>query len=56
MCLFQLVYQNSAYSNFDQDYVLALTRNILHNIYSDNSGTLVLGTVAIPTPPANVGE
>jgi len=33
-----------------------VVRNVLHNIYTDSSGTLVLGTVAIPTPPANVGK
>lgn len=52
----QVVYENTAYSEFDKEYVWALVRNVLHNIYTDSSGTLVLGTVAIPTPPANVGE
>ncbi|XP_052258855.1 uncharacterized protein LOC127863384 isoform X2 [Dreissena polymorpha] len=50
----QVVYENTAYSEFDRDYVIALVRNVLHNIYTDSSGTLVLGTVAVPTPPANV--
>ena len=57
MCLFlQVVYENTAYSEFDQAYVKAVVRNVLHNVYTDSSGTLVLGTVAIPTPPANVGK
>ena len=41
---------------FDQAYVSSLVKTVLHNIYTDTSGTLVLGTVAIPTPPANVGK
>lgn len=53
---FQVIYENTAYSEFDRDYVRALVRNVLHNVYTDSSGTLVLGTVAIPTPPANVGK
>ena len=41
---------------FDQAYVSSLVKTVLHNIYTDTSGTLVLGTVAIPTPSANVGK
>ena len=52
----QIVYENTAYSMFDQAYVSSLVKTVLHNIYTDTSGTLVLGTVAIPTPPANVGK
>ncbi|WAR04811.1 DYH1B-like protein [Mya arenaria] len=48
-----VVYENTAFSEFDQAYVVALVRSVIHNIYTDSSGTLVLGTVAIPTPPAN---
>ena len=51
----QVIYENTAYSEFDRPYVGAVVRNILHNIYTDSSGTLVLGSVAVPTPPANVG-
>jgi len=51
-----VIYENTAYSEFDKEYVWAVVRNVLHNIYTDSSGTLVLGTVAIPTPPANVGK
>ncbi|XP_053409232.1 uncharacterized protein LOC123561373 isoform X4 [Mercenaria mercenaria] len=50
----QVIYENTAYSEFDREYVRAVVRNVLHNVYTDSSGTLVLGTVAIPTPPANV--
>ena len=41
---------------FDQAYVSSLVKTVLHNIYTDTSGTLVLGSVAIPTPPANDGK
>ena len=56
MNFLQIVYENTAYSLFDQAYVSSLVKTVLHNIYTDTSGTLVLGTVAIPTPPANVGK
>ena len=50
------MYENAAYSEFDHTYVYALVRTVINNIYSDTSGTLVLGSVAVPTPPANVGK
>lgn len=38
------------------DYVEACVKNVLNNLYQDSTGSLVLGSVAIPTPPANVGK
>ena len=54
--MYQVVYENAAYSEFDHPYVYALVRTVINNIYTDTSGTLVLGSVAVPTPPANVGK
>lgn len=37
-------------------YIEAAVTHVLSNIYQESTGTLVLGNVAIPTPPANVGR
>jgi hypothetical protein len=37
-------------------YIEAAVTHVLSNIYQESTGTLVLGSVAIPTPPANVGR
>ncbi|KAK3108743.1 hypothetical protein FSP39_014630 [Pinctada imbricata] len=50
----QLVYKNCVLSESDKDYVEACVKHVLTNLYQDSSGSLVLGSVAIPTPPANV--
>lgn len=53
---FQLIYQNCVLTYSDMDYVEACVKNVLNNLYQDSTGSLVLGSVAIPTPPANVGK
>nr|XP_022320176.1 dynein beta chain, flagellar outer arm-like isoform X6 [Crassostrea virginica] len=50
----QLVYQNCVLTYSDMDYVEACVKNVLNSLYQDSTGSLVLGSVAIPTPPANV--
>jgi hypothetical protein len=54
--LFQLIYQNCVLTFSDMDYVEACVKNVLNSLYQDSTGSLVLGSVAIPTPPANVGK
>jgi hypothetical protein len=51
-----LVYQNCVSSESDMTYIEAAVTHVLSNIYQESTGTLVLGSVAIPTPPANVGR
>ncbi|XP_056010102.1 uncharacterized protein LOC125667097 [Ostrea edulis] len=50
----QLIYQNCVLTFSDMDYVEACVKNVLNSLYQDSTGSLVLGSVAIPTPPANV--
>eukprot|EP00105_Crassostrea_gigas_P044993 XP_019929141.1 PREDICTED: dynein beta chain, ciliary isoform X4 [Crassostrea gigas] len=50
----KLIYQNCVLTYSDMDYVEACVKNVLNNLYQDSTGSLVLGSVAIPTPPANV--
>ncbi|XP_062610301.1 uncharacterized protein LOC134272083 isoform X2 [Saccostrea cucullata] len=50
----KLIYQNCVLTYSDMDYVEACVKNVLNSLYQDSTGSLVLGSVAIPTPPANV--
>lgn len=50
------MYQNCVLTYSDMDYVEACVKNVLNSLYQDSTGSLVLGSVAIPTPPANVGK
>ncbi|XP_052060514.1 uncharacterized protein LOC127700861 isoform X4 [Mytilus californianus] len=49
-----LVYNNCVTSESDMTYIEAAVSHVLYNLYQESSGSLVLGSVAIPTPPANV--
>ena len=52
----QLVYNNCVCSESDMTYIESAISHVLYNLYQESSGSLVLGNVAIPTPPANVGK